>query len=97
MSEQIVEHNSIEASYHRDNAAPLVLPKCCFSLGQLLQNRKREVIQIIGIEWRITDVDNEPHWHYVIWDVELGCVLELHHNRIISGYLPKRMGITYKE
>lgn len=79
-----------------DSVLPLELPQYPFYLGQLLHNRKRETIQIIGIEWRFVDVD-EPHWQYVLWNVNQNRIFELHHNRVISNYLPKRMGDTYKD
>lgn len=77
MSESIVEYDAIEASYRRDNAAPLVMSKPKFSLGDLLKDDDGDLVQVIGMEWDILDEHRDPHWKYVIWDIALGCVLDM--------------------
>ena len=77
MSEQIVEYDALEASYHREDAVPLVLTKPKYEIGQLLKDSDGDYVQIIGLEWDILDEHREPHWKYVIWDIALGCVLDM--------------------
>lgn len=76
MLEKTVEHNALEASYQRDVAAPLVFPKPKFSIGDLFKDSDGDVVQVIGLEWCLTDVGVEPYWKYTIWDVALGAVLD---------------------
>lgn len=77
MSESIVEYDVLEASYHRDNAAPLVMSKPKFGIGDLLKDSDGDLVQVIGMEWDILDEHRDPHWKYVIWDIALGCVLDM--------------------
>lgn len=77
MSEQVVEYDALEASYHRDNAAPLVMDKPKFGIGDLLKDSDGDLVQVIGMEWDILDKYREPYWKYVIWDIALGCVLDI--------------------
>lgn len=77
MSEQPVKYDALEASYHREVAAPLVFPQPKFSIGQLFKDDDGDLIQIIGLEWHITDEVRGCYWKYVIWDIALGCVLDL--------------------
>ena len=76
MPEPVEKYDALEASYHRDNAAPLVFPDPKFKLRQLLRDADGDVIQIIGLEWCITQVGRQPYWEYTYWDVALGCVLD---------------------
>ena len=77
MSESIVEYDALEAIYRRDNAAPLVMSKTKFGIGDLLKDGDGDLVQVIGIEWNILDEHRDPHWKYVIWDIALGCVLDI--------------------
>ena len=77
MSESIVEYDALEASYRRDDAAPLVMSKPKFSIGDLLKDDDGDLVQVIGMEWDILDEHREPHWKYVIWDIALGIVLDM--------------------
>jgi hypothetical protein len=86
MTEPIERYDFLEASYHRAFAAPIVFPKPKFSIGQLLKDSDGDVVQIIGLEWCLTDVNKEdPYWTYVIWDVALGCVLDMEES-LLSTY-----------
>jgi hypothetical protein len=77
MSESIVEYDALEASYRRDDAAPLVMSKPKFGIGDLLKADDGDLVQVIGMEWDILDEHREPHWKYVIWDIALGVVLDI--------------------
>lgn len=77
MSESIVEYDALEASYSRGNAAPLVMSKPKFGIGDLLKDSDGDLVQVIGMEWNILDEHRDPHWEYVIWDIALGCVLDM--------------------
>ena len=77
MSESIVEYDALEASYHRDDAAPLVMGKPKFGIGDLLKDSDGDLVQVIGMEWDILDEHRLPHWKYVIWDIALGLVLDI--------------------
>ena len=77
MSESIVEYDALEASYRRDDAAPLVMSKPKFGIGDLLKDSDGDLVQVIGMEWDILDEHREPHWKYVIWDIALGVVLDI--------------------
>lgn len=85
MTELIVEYDPLEASYHREDAAPLVFPKPHYEVGQLLQDAEGDVVQIIGMEWDILDEYEPPRWKYVIWDVALGIVLDMEYS-ILQKY-----------
>lgn len=77
MSEPIVEYDALEASYRRDDAVPLVISKPKFGIGDLLKDGDGDLVQIIGMEWDILDEHRDPHWKYIIWDIALGCVLDV--------------------
>ena len=77
MSEPIVKYDALEASYRRDDAAPLVMSKPKFGIGDLLKDDDGDLVQVIGMEWDILDEHREPHWKYVIWDIALGVVLDI--------------------
>lgn len=77
MSEQPVKYNALETSFHREIAAPIVFPPPRFSIGQLLKDSDGDLVQVIGMEWDILDKHRNPHWKYVIWDIALGCVLDI--------------------
>ena len=77
MSESIVSHDALEASYHRDDAAPLVMEKPKFGIGDLLKDSDGDLVQVIGMEWNILDELRDPHWKYVIWDIAMGVVLDM--------------------
>jgi hypothetical protein len=74
-SKSIIEYDALEVSYRRDDAAPLVMSKPKFSIGDLLKDDDGDLVQVIGMEWNILDEHRDPHWKYVIWDIALGCVL----------------------
>ena len=77
MSESIVEYDALDASYCRDNAAPLIMSKPKFGIGDLLKDSDGDLVQVIGMEWNILDEHRDPHWKYLIWDIALGCVLDM--------------------
>ena len=77
MSGSIVGYDALEASYRRDNAAPLIMSKPKFGIGDLLKDDDGDLVQVIGMEWNILDVHRDPHWKYIIWDIALGCVLDV--------------------
>lgn len=77
MSESIVNYDALEVSFTRPNAAPIVMPKPKFGIDDRLKDSDGDYIQIIGLEWCLTDVSREPYWKYTIWDIALGCVLDM--------------------
>lgn len=87
MSESIVEYDALEASYRRDDAAPLVMSKPRFGIGDLLKDDDGDLVQVIGMEWDILDEHREPHWKYVIWDIALGVVLDIS-DLLLNSYTP---------
>ena len=90
MSEPIVEYDALEASYHRDDAAPLVMSKPKFGIGDLLKDDDDDLVQVIGMEWDILDEHRLPHWKYVIWDIALGLVLDMSDTALSSYTLSSR-------
>jgi hypothetical protein len=87
MSESIVKYDALEASYRRDDAAPLVMSKPKFGVGDLLKDDDGDLVQVIGMEWDILDEHREPHWKYVIWDIALGVVLDIS-DLLLNSYTP---------
>ena len=66
----------LDSQFNRAVAAPINLPKPLFEIGQLLKDSDGDIVQIIGLEWSLTDINREPYWKYAIWDISLGCVLD---------------------